>query len=56
MNQELARVLRAPEVVAKYADIGLNVEYSNPQAVIALAKKQLPEMGQILKAAGVEPE
>ena len=56
LNQELARVLKAPEVVAKYADIGLNVEYSNPQAVIALAKKQLPEMGQILKAAGVEPE
>ena len=56
LNQELARVLKAPEVVAKYADIGLAIEYSNPQAVIALAKKQLPEMGQILKAAGVEPE
>ena len=56
LNQELARVLKAPEVVAKYADIGLAVEYSTPQAVHALAKKQSPEMAQILKAAGVEPE
>ena len=56
LNQELARVLKAPEVMARYADIGLAIEYSNPQAVHALAKKQLPEMALILKAAGVEPE
>ncbi len=56
LNQELARVLKSPEVIAKYADIGLAIEYSTPPAVLALAKKQAPEMGQILKAAGVEPE
>lgn len=56
LNGELAKVLKMKDVEDRYVGLGIVVATSKPEDVIARARAEAPEMGRILKAAGVEPE
>jgi tripartite-type tricarboxylate transporter receptor subunit TctC len=56
MNAELAKAMKLPDVQEKYASLGVLAIHSTPQKVTEYIKVQTPQMAQILKAAGVEPE
>ncbi len=48
--------MKSPDVQEKYTNLGISTAYSSPQAVTERAARETPRMGQVLKAAGVEPE
>jgi tripartite-type tricarboxylate transporter receptor subunit TctC len=56
LNTEIGKVMKLPDVQEKYAGLGISTAYSTPQKVTEYIKVQTPQMAQILKAAGVEPE
>lgn len=56
INGDLAKIIRLPDVLEKYSNLGISTAYSTPQAVSERAARESPRMGQVLKAAGVEPE
>ena len=56
LNAEFARIMKLPDVREKYASLGIDTEYSTPQQVTEMIKRDTPRMAQVLKAAGVEPE
>ena len=56
INADLEKVMKMPEVQEKYASLGIATAHSTPMAVTETIRKETPQMAQILKAAGVEPE
>jgi len=56
INADLAKIVKLPDLQEKYANLGISPAYSTPQAVSERAARETPRMGQVLKAAGVEPE
>ena len=56
LNAEFARIMKLPDVLEKYAGLGIVPEYSTPQYVTEMIKRDTPRMAQVLKAAGVEQE
>jgi tripartite-type tricarboxylate transporter receptor subunit TctC len=56
LNGDLAKVMKLPEVQEKYTGLGVSTAHSTPQVVTDTIRRETPEMGKILKAAGVEPE
>src|SRR6266852_6243254 len=56
LNAELGRIVKLADVQEKYASLGIVAEYSTPQQVTEMIKRDTPRMAQVLKAAGVEPE
>jgi tripartite-type tricarboxylate transporter receptor subunit TctC len=56
INAELGRILREKDVEDRYTSLGIFTLYSTPEQVMERARAEAPEMGRILKAAGVEPE
>ena len=56
LNAEFARIMKLPDVREKYAGLGIDTEYSTPQHVTEMIRRDTPRMAQVLKAAGVEPE
>ncbi|HEY4370685.1 MAG TPA: tripartite tricarboxylate transporter substrate binding protein [Burkholderiales bacterium] len=56
LHDTLIKTLQSKEVQDRYVSLGIVVASSKPEDVIARARAEAPEMGKILKAAGVEPE
>jgi tripartite-type tricarboxylate transporter receptor subunit TctC len=56
LNADLAQVMQSAEVQEKYANLGIATAHSTPQVVTDTIRKQTPQMAQLLKAAGVQPE
>ncbi|MDB5807631.1 MAG: hypothetical protein JWN73_4953 [Betaproteobacteria bacterium] len=56
LNADIAKVLQTKEVQDRYLGLGIVAVSSKPEDVLARAKAEAPEMGRVLKAAGVEPE
>lgn len=56
LHDNLVKVLAMKDVQDRYVSLGIVPISSKPEDVIARAKAEAPEMGKILKAAGVEPE
>lgn len=56
INGDLERVMKMPAVIDKYSGLGIFTAHSTPQAVSERIRVETPEMGRILKAAGVQPE
>jgi tripartite-type tricarboxylate transporter receptor subunit TctC len=56
LNAEIGKVVKMKDVEEKYVNLGIFTAHSTPEAVMERAKAESPEMGRILKAAGVEPE
>jgi len=56
LNNELAQIMKQPDVQERYSALGLSTLHTPPQRVTEWIKEETPLMGKVLKAAGVEPE
>ncbi|MBI2294927.1 MAG: hypothetical protein HYU76_02525 [Betaproteobacteria bacterium] len=56
INAELAQITKQPDVQDKYAGLGVFPAHTTPDRVLELVKLESPQMANILKAAGIEPE
>jgi tripartite-type tricarboxylate transporter receptor subunit TctC len=56
LNNELAQIVKQPDVQERYAVLGLATVHTPPERVMEWVKQESPIMGKVLKAAGVEPE
>ena len=56
LNNELAQIMKQPDVQERYAVLGLSTLHTPPERVMEWVKQESPLMGKVLRAAGVEPE
>src|SRR5262245_53288764 len=56
LNAELGRIVKLPDVLEKYANLGVSPEHSTPAYVFERMKAEAPRIAAAMKAAGVEPE
>ncbi len=56
LNAELAKILKMPDVLERYAQLSISTHHSSPQGVIDRIKRDTPEFGKVLQAAGIQPE
>jgi tripartite-type tricarboxylate transporter receptor subunit TctC len=56
LNNELAQIMKLPDVQERYAVLGLTTLHTPPERVMEWVKQESPIMGKVLRAAGVEPE
>ena len=56
VSAEIARVLNVPEVKAKLAPQGVDIETTSPQALAKLIRDDYGRWGKIIKAAGIKAE
>jgi len=53
LNQEVARVLNAPDVKAKFFDAGMEIVASSPEDFAAMLKSEITKWSRIIKKAGI---
>ena len=56
VSKGIAQVLNVPEVKAKLAPQGVDIETSSPQALAQLIREDYARWGKIIKAAGIKAE
>ncbi len=56
VNADVARLLNAPDVKARLAPLGIEVETSSPQALAQLIRDDYARWGKIIKAAGIKAD
>jgi tripartite-type tricarboxylate transporter receptor subunit TctC len=56
MNQAVNEGLKTPAVQAKLAELGVEATGGTPEAFRALIEKRLAEMGEVVRAAGIQPQ
>jgi len=53
MNGELTRILGQPQVLDRYASLGLDPMTSTPEEFAALMRAEIPKWAKVIKAAGL---
>jgi len=48
--------MKQPDVLERYGTLGVNPVHTAPEQVMAMVREESPQIGKVLKAAGVEPE
>jgi tripartite-type tricarboxylate transporter receptor subunit TctC len=56
INTDLAQIVKMPDVQERYVSLGVFTVHTTPERVTQLIKIETPQIGKVLKAAGVEPE
>ena len=56
LNQEMARILRSPDVKEKFAATGVETVGGTAREYAAYLKDELARYGRIVKAAGIKPD
>jgi len=56
LNAEIVKAMKAPDVQERFANVGLQPLHSTPERVTELVKTGTARMGQVVKAAGIQPE
>lgn len=56
INGDIAQMMKLADVQEKYAALGITTAHSTPEKITELIKLEGPQMGKVLKAAGVQPE
>jgi len=56
LNGDLEGIMKLPATAEKYASLGISTAHSTPRAVTERVRTETPEMGRLLRAAGVQPE
>ena len=56
LNSDVAQAMKAQDTVEKFSALGLTALHSTPERVGELVKTGSARMGQIVKAAGIQPE
>jgi tripartite-type tricarboxylate transporter receptor subunit TctC len=52
----IREILRSPDVVAKYRDLGATPVGSSPAETKALLKRETERWGEVIRAAGIKPD
>jgi len=56
LNERVVKVLRAPDTVKRFGDIGLDVIGSSPEELAAHLKKEAAKWGKVIKERGMKAE
>ena len=56
LNTEIVQAMKAPDVQERFANVGLTPLHSTPERVTELVKTGSARMGQVVRAAGIQPE
>ena len=56
LNAEIVAMMKSPELLERFAQLGLTPLHSTPERVTELIRLETPAIGKALKAAGIEPE
>lgn len=56
LNAEVGRIMKLPDVQARYENLGLNLKHTTPESVLELLKDETVKRGELLRKAGVQPE
>jgi tripartite-type tricarboxylate transporter receptor subunit TctC len=56
INAELAQIMKLPDVRDRYVTLGIFTAHTTPERMMEMVRSEIPEVGRILKAAGIEPD
>ncbi len=56
LNEEVGRIMKLPDVQARYENLGLNIKHTTPEFVLELLKDETVKRGELLRKAGIQPE
>lgn len=56
VNAELGKLVKSPDVLERFASLGVFPEHTTPERMLEIVKAEGPPMGKLLKAAGIEPQ
>jgi tripartite-type tricarboxylate transporter receptor subunit TctC len=56
INAELARTMKLADVRERYETLGIFTHHTTPERMAEMVRSGIPEMAQIFKAAGIEPD
>ncbi len=54
LNTEVAKVLKDPELMKQFDNVGAEMDYLGPEALGALMEAELPKWGAVVKATGLQ--
>lgn len=56
LNAETEKILKLPDLIERYAALGIATHYTTPEGVLERIRRDSPEFGKVLREAGVQPE
>ena len=56
LNAETEKILKQPDLIERYSALGIATHYTTPEGVLERIRRDSPEFGKVLRAAGVQPE
>jgi tripartite-type tricarboxylate transporter receptor subunit TctC len=56
LNSDVAQAMKGQDTIEKFNALGLTALHSTPERVAELVKTGVVRMGQVVKAAGIQPE
>ena len=56
INAEMAQMIQRPEVKERFTELGVFAVHTTPERMMEMIRNEAPEMEQVLKLAGVQPE
>ena len=56
LNAERVKIMRAPDVVERFAGLGVESRSSTPEELTALVKAEIASFGKLIKAAGIKAD
>jgi tripartite-type tricarboxylate transporter receptor subunit TctC len=56
LNESVGKIITAPEIKKKLGDLGLAVSAGKPDELATVVKTALAVRGELIKAAGIQPE
>ncbi|MBM3340852.1 MAG: tripartite tricarboxylate transporter substrate binding protein [Betaproteobacteria bacterium] len=56
LNAELAKVVKAPDVLERFNSLGVFAEHTTPERMLEIVKEAGPRMGKLLRNAGIRPQ
>jgi tripartite-type tricarboxylate transporter receptor subunit TctC len=56
LNAELVKIMRSPDVVDRFAGLGVEALSSTPEELTALVKAEIASFGRLIKAANIKAD
>lgn len=56
LNTEIGRIVTAPDVRARYNDLGIIAATSTPERMLEIVRTEIPQTAKMLAAVGLKPE
>ncbi len=56
LNADIGRIVRLPDVMQRYNDLGIVAAHSTPEQMLALVRSEIPQTAKMLAAIGVQSD